>query len=182
MNDKQRLALLVLIVLCAGLIFLLAYRWNLSRDAQQEIVLRPPTDQTSQPEPTPTPVSEIVAPAVYKDLIEILSPLPNAVVTFTSPVTKLEIKGRARGTWFFEGSFPVKLVNESGILATGIAQADGEWMTSDFVSFTAKLTIPLTSTEALNAGGSASIILKKDNPSGESMYDDEFAVPIFLAP
>jgi hypothetical protein len=61
------------------------------------------------------------------------SPLPMS--SNTSPIT---ISGTARGNWFFEGSFPISIVNWDGlIIGEGIAQAQGEWMTENFVPFTA---------------------------------------------
>src|SRR5688572_33316096 len=57
------------------------------------------------------------------------TPDPDSIVS--SP---LRVAGKARGTWFFEGSFPLELQTKSGqSLATGIAQSSGEWMTEDFV-------------------------------------------------
>lgn len=56
-----------------------------------------------------------------KDLITISSPRPNQ--TISSP---LNISGKARGTWFFEASFPIKLVGENGkTIAQTAAQAQG---------------------------------------------------------
>ena len=108
-----------------------------------------------------------------QDLIRVSSPQPNA--TITSP---LVVKGEARGTWFFEASFPITIVNWDGlIIGEGIAQADGEWMTEEFVPFTATVTYTFASTTPYNRG---SIILKKDNPSGEPQFDDALEYPIKL--
>jgi len=112
------------------------------------------------------------------DLIRIELPRPNTTVQ--SP---LEIKGEARGTWFFEASFPVVLTDWDGkIIANGIATAgDGsvsstsDWMTEDFVPFTASLefALPVYS----NRG---SLILQKDNPSGLPEHDDALEVPVLF--
>ncbi len=57
--------------------------------------------------------------------------------TIASP---LIIKGVARGSWFFEATFPVKLVAEDGtLLASGIAKADGDWKTDAFIPFHSQL-------------------------------------------
>ncbi len=77
------------------------------------------------------------------------------------------ISGKARGYWFFEGSFPIELRDSTGkVLATTPAQATTEWMTEEFVPFTATLTFtqPITATGTLT--------LRKDNPSGEPQFDD----------
>lgn len=182
MNYKHPVAISVLIVCCVGLIGLLLYRVQLSRTTQ---TLRPSTEETSKPELTPTPTSETVSSSVYKDLIEIISPSPKSDITLVSPTTKIEVRGKARGSWFFEGSFPVELVSGTqgvGVIAKGIAEADGEWMTTEFVPFHAELIIQMTDEQILNAGGNASIILKKDNPSGDPKNADQFIVPVQLWP
>ena len=52
------------------------------------------------------------------------APLPGALVS--SP---LMIKGRARGTWFFEGDFPVLLKDGSGkVIAQKYVTAKGNWI------------------------------------------------------
>lgn len=102
------------------------------------------------------------------DTIKIDSPRPNAKIA--SP---LKLTGQARGTWYFEAVFPVELQDANGnVLATGQAQAQGDWMTEDFVPFTASLefTTPATPTGIL--------ILKKDNPSGLPENDKSLAVPV----
>ncbi len=116
--------------------------------------------------------------AAKADLITITSPLPNAVI-----VSGVTVTGQARGGWFFEGSFPVTLTNWDGlIIAEGVATAEGDWMTEDFVSYAATLTF----TSPLQAGAEhtkrGSLILEKDNPSGLSENADALEIPIRFAP
>ncbi len=101
-------------------------------------------------------------------LIRISTPRPNT--TIRNP---LVVKGMARGSWFFEAQFPVKLFDGNGeLLASTPASAKGEWMTSDFVPFEATLTFtaPTTTTGTL--------VLLKDNPSGLPENEDELRIPI----
>ncbi|MFA6526537.1 MAG: Gmad2 immunoglobulin-like domain-containing protein [Candidatus Buchananbacteria bacterium] len=107
------------------------------------------------------------------DLIHLDSPRPGE--TITSPLT---IIGQARGTWFFEASFPVILTDWDGkIIAQGIAQAKGDWMTTDFVPFEAALTFSIDPQAYSNKG---TLILKKDNPSGLPQNDDALEIPVLL--
>ena len=54
----------------------------------------------------------------------------------------LQIKGQARGGWYFEANFPVLLLDANGQLLTQhYAQAKGQWMTKSFVPFNGKLTL-----------------------------------------
>lgn len=103
-----------------------------------------------------------------QDVITITSPRPNQIVG--SP---LAITGSARGMWFFEASFPVRLLDENGDeLASGIATAEGDWMTEDFVPFTAELEF------LLSGNGKGTLILERDNPSGLPENDDSLIVPV----
>ncbi|OGZ68643.1 MAG: hypothetical protein A3D44_03965 [Candidatus Staskawiczbacteria bacterium RIFCSPHIGHO2_02_FULL_42_22] len=106
---------------------------------------------------------------VYKDdLIWAASPLPNDVL-----VSPIMVTGQARGNWFFEASFPVALLDANGkVLAQVPAQAQSEWMTTDYVGFGALLPFlkPATSTGTL--------VLQKDNPSGLPEHADELRIPV----
>ncbi len=102
-------------------------------------------------------------PAVYyssasvADRIKVSNPPTNTIIQ--SPLT---ITGTAVGPWYFEASFPVILTNASGkILARTNAAALSDWMTSDFVPFSGKMSFPLQ-----KSGSKGVLILKKDNPSG----------------
>ena len=91
------------------------------------------------------------------------APLPGDVVT--SP---LIVRGKARGTWYFEASFPVILTDWDGkIIAQVPAQAQSDWMTTDWVPFEATLTFDLPS-----YGKRGTLIFRKDNPSGLPEHDD----------
>lgn len=104
----------------------------------------------------------------YSDLIKVDAPVANAKVA--SPLT---VTGQARGSWYFEASFPVKLIDANDtVLAQGPAQAQGEWMTTEFVPFKAVLTFapPQTATGFL--------IVHNDNPSGLPQNDKELRIPV----
>lgn len=104
--------------------------------------------------------------------IGVITPTSNSVVQ--SP---LSITGRARGNWFFEASFPVKIVDKQGnMLSQTIATAQGDWMTTEFVPFTATAFFTVTTSTP------ADLVLQKDNPSGLPQFDDELRIPITLQP
>lgn len=108
-------------------------------------------------------------------LIRLTSPLPNAEIG--SPVT---ITGEARGNWYFEASFPVFLTDWDGkIIGQGIAEAQSDWMTADFVPFKATLSFD-TSLISGQYSRSGTLILKKDNPSGLPEHDDALEIPVRL--
>ena len=100
--------------------------------------------------------------------IILTSPLPGATVPHT-----FEIKGAVHGNWYFEASFPVAIEDAAGhVIAQLPAQAQGDWMTTDLVPFTASITLPD------NASGTYAVVLKKDNPSGDPAKDESYQFPI----
>ncbi|MBI5414222.1 hypothetical protein HZA38_01780 [Candidatus Peregrinibacteria bacterium] len=103
------------------------------------------------------------------DQIRVTSPQKNEVIK--SP---LEITGEARGPWFFEASFPIQLVDDKGnLIIESFAEAQGNWMTENFVPFVSKLefSVPTGITNG-------ELILKKDNPSGLPENDAEIRIPV----
>lgn len=113
------------------------------------------------------------APAQKDDLIIVDAPLPRAVVG--SPIV---VKGRARGTWFFEGSFPIELTDANGVVLAKVpATAQDAWMTNEYVRFTASLSYELPATATSHQGF---LILRKDNPSGEAKFDNQLTIPVTI--
>jgi hypothetical protein len=113
---------------------------------------------------TPTPAVE--------NMIIVDSPKSGTLVT--SP---LKVTGRARGNWYFEASFPVELKDMNGqALALVPAQAQGEWMTTDWVPFEVTLVFSVTATTTDNG----ILTLHKDNPSGEPQFDDARSISVRL--
>lgn len=132
-----------------------------------------PTDDSSDDEPAPIPEPGKDATSAYKDLIRVDAPLPESVVS--SP---LVVRGAARGNWFFEASFPVVLTDWDGrIIAEGLAQAEGDWMTSEYVPFTAELSF-VPDTRVSDRGA---LILQKSNASGLPEHDDAFEFTVYFA-
>ncbi len=112
------------------------------------------------------------APATdpHADIITADSPKPGEAISSTT----LTVTGKARGSWYFEASFPVLLKDTAGhIIAQGPAKAQGDWMTTDFVPFSITLTYPIQS-----SGSAGTVVLKKDNPSGDPAKDDSLEIPI----
>lgn len=105
---------------------------------------------------------------------------PTINMLISSPLT---LSGEAKGTWYFEASAPVELLDWAGVvIATGFVTATGDWMTVDFVPFTGTLvfTSPYTPGDPV-AWKQGSLVFKKDNPSGEPQNDDQIIIPIQFA-
>lgn len=104
------------------------------------------------------------------DLLVIENPTPDSVTGKEFTVT-----GMARGFWFFEASFPMRVLDKDGkVLVTAVAQAQDEWMTEKFVPFKATVLIPSTYT------GKATLVLMKDNPSGLPENDASVSIPFTI--
>lgn len=105
--------------------------------------------------------------ATYEDMLRVDMPLLNSEVT--NPIT---ITGEARGGWYFEASFPIKILDARGkIIAEAPAQAQGDWMTQEYVPFSATIAF-----EADTATGT--VVLQNDNPSGEPENQKELQIPV----
>lgn len=117
---------------------------------------------TIQPTPTPMPT------AAPDNLIRVSAPKPGDTVT--SP---MHIEGEARGNWYFEASFPAEIIDTNGnSLAIFPVQAGADWMTTEFVPFSADIPFKTPSTET------GTLILHKDNPSGLPEHEDRREIPI----
>ncbi len=104
-----------------------------------------------------------------EDLIVVASPTLNEKIT--SP---LVIKGKARGTWYFEATAPVLLVDWDGrILAESYVTATEGWMTEDFVPFEGTLEFSAPSLYPRGA-----LILRNSNPSGLPENERAVEIPI----
>src|SRR3989344_3124363 len=106
------------------------------------------------------------------DLIVVDTPTPGATVK--GPIV---LKGKARGNWYFEASFPAQLVLGDGTIIAQIpVQARGEWMTTEFVPFETVLTFSFPALcLAYPCSVPATLVLKKDNPSGLPEHDDSIS-------
>lgn len=161
-NRRSRISIFVGIFSALVLMLILTFIVNFSQVKNdyglEPIVTTIPHIEEPQSTTTPIQTGDI-------KLIDFI-----ADATISSP---LSIEGSARGTWFFEGSFPVKVLGENGVeLGRGIAQAQGSWMTEDFVPFKASIvfTRPTSST--------GSLVLMKDNPSGLVENDQQVVLPV----
>ena len=99
--------------------------------------------------------------------IHVLHPAANAIVK--SP---LMLQGEARGNWYFEASFPVRLLDAQGKeIAVTQARAQGDWMTTEFVPFTATLNFTTIAEQGM-------LVLEKDNPSGLPQNAASIVIPV----
>lgn len=113
--------------------------------------------------------NEIINSPVSADL-ELFVPKPGEVIT--SPY---QIRGFARGNWFFEASFPVLITTLDGdVLLETYANAQSDWMTESMVPFIAELNFDITDTQEVL------LVLKKDNPSGLKEHDAKLSYPITI--
>lgn len=137
--------------------------------------LKTPAHQEKQTNIFPQDLKdETTVTQIEKDeLIRVSNPTINATVD--SPIS---VTGEARGYWFFEGSFPLVVVDWNGlIIGQGYATADGEWMTEDFVPFIGTVNFDLPEDTPYKRGA---LILRKDNPSGLPEFDDALEIPILF--
>lgn len=153
-----------LLVLIFGIVL-----FGLSPNTIQAPVQPPQVEMptTSTPEVTP-PVIDVSTSSPNLRNVNIAT---NAL--FTSPY---EVTGEAK-LWYFEASFPVKLLDSAGKeIRIGYGQAQGDWMTTEFVPFKVIWT---TAGEPNTATGT--LVLQKDNPSDMRELDEMVQIPVRFA-
>jgi len=111
-------------------------------------------------------------PGEKENLIRVFNPKPDESIE--SPFI---VEGEARGIWYFEASFPVKIIDsQNNQIAIAVAQAQSDWMTGDFVPFRAELEFSVSEKTP------GTLVLEKDNPSGLPEFDDQLRFPVMLEP
>ncbi len=116
----------------------------------------------------PQPIAVCLGDKIQSSDIIVDSPLTNQLMT--SPWT---IEGKARGSWFFEAVFPVRLLDGEGKeIAQTSAQAQSDWMINELVPFRAKIEFNKVTT------ATGTLILAKDNPSGLPENDQKIEIPV----
>ncbi len=114
------------------------------------------------------PKDNIREPFIEENIV-IYSPLESSVIS--SP---LRVSGQARGSWFFEASAPIEVLDENGVsIGQKYITAEGDWMTTGFVPFTGEVSFVVP-----DGVSSGFVLFKKDNPSGESKFDESVSVPV----
>lgn len=84
------------------------------------------------------------------------------------------IEGQAAG-WYFEAVFPIKLLDSTGKeIATTQAQAQSDWMTTNFVPFKATINF------SIDKDQDGTLVFMKDNPSGLPQNDQKYEMPVKL--
>lgn len=101
------------------------------------------------------------------------------VIEYPKPYEKVEnpllIRGKARGYFFFEATFPIKIVDENGnVLKRDFIETKENWMTENFVSFEKYIKVDFGNVKR------GFIILEKANPSGLKENQFELSIPVYF--
>jgi hypothetical protein len=178
MNKSVAIIIFVAVLLVAG-IFLIFSRPGVGGVTSfKECVERGYQVMESQPRQCVTPDGETFVEELEEEPGPITTHSDIRVTTnLNEPISSpLTISGEARGPWYFEADFPVRIIDVNGReLGIAPAQAQGDWMTTDFVPFS--VTIEFTQPTAETGW----VILEKDNPSGKAELADELRIPVRFA-
>lgn len=171
MNKSITTILIIIFLAIGGLIAWQVYQQNTSNSSMQPTIspttMNTPAE-TMEPSEMNTLTPAISATPIQSENIKVTSPKSNAAIT--SPV---QISGEAKGSWYFEGNFPVRLTDANGKeITNGVAKAKGNWMTENFVPFSATLTFQKPTTDT------GTLILEKDNPSGLPQNAEKIEIPV----
>lgn len=134
-----------IIILGAIILFIVLITGNPKMD-QEQVLTTPETMESTE--------NSIVNPETFTAELN-----QNDTVTAGQTIT-----GSVPGFWFFEGSFPVDLVDGDGnVFVTVLATSPEDWMTPEIIPFT--ITLP----ETLAYTGTGKIVFTRNDPSdGES--------------
>ena len=138
---------------------------NVSPPAEQDM---PEQKETAKPaaEQNPLAATSETPPADREIILE-------NIVTGTTVSSPREIRGQAKGSWYFEAIFPVRLLDGNGReISLTQANAQSDWMTDDWVKFKATLDFLPPETKE------GTLILQNDNPSGLPENDRRVEIPI----
>ncbi len=148
-NNHMLLIVLAIIVLIIGAISYFVFT--------KPKVTQPPTENQTQTTTLP-----------YSDEIQVVTPAQNEKV-----VSPIKITGKAKGSWYFEGTFTAELLDSNNTsLGTVQVNAKGDWMSEDFVPFEGDLTFSSPATK------NGTLVIKKDNPSGLPENDKTLSIPV----
>lgn len=168
MNKRTRNILLIVasvLLVALGAYYLANYSSQEGQPSQQV------TENQYQEQESEDAEEEQDLSKAQNDLVVVDTPKKGEKVT--SP---LLVSGQARGSWYSEGIFPVVLTDWDGkIIAEANAQAQGDWMTEEFVPFEAELSFEKP--ELYDRG---SLILQKANPSGLPKNDAALEYTIYF--
>lgn len=143
--------------------------WYTREYAPMQPVGETPAPVTNSPTTNPDAPKPIYVNA-SADMIVIDAPKPGESVG-----TSFTVIGKARGGWYFEASFPLRVLSAQGSLLKEMpVQADGEWMTSEFVPFSETVTLPP------GTKGAVTLVLQNDNPSGLPENAASISIPLFI--
>lgn len=105
--------------------------------------------------------------ATFSDEVIILNPKQNQLVSST-----LKVEGQALGSWFFEASLPVKLMDSNNeVIVSHYGTALDDWMTEKPVKFSSDLVFSTNATSGF-------LVISKDNPSSLPQNDASVSVPV----
>jgi len=115
----------------------------------------------------------LMATTTENDTLPIVVYIPKDNQEVENPII---IKGKAKGSWFFEGQFPIDLIDTSGnILSSSVAIAESDWVTEKYINFSSELTYSKSTTTK-----QVIVVLHKNNSSGNPNFDKQILIPVVL--
>lgn len=140
----------------------------------------PPKDKVENTQNTDTATPTTTTPSTNQTNNDNNPPLPDSPEILVSNIkdndvikSPLHIEGQVLGTWMFEASFPVTILDANKkTVARGPAMTSDNWMTTDFVNFSIDLSFKKPATPT------GFILFENDNPSGLPENAKAYMMPI----
>jgi hypothetical protein len=167
MDTRAKFWMMVAIGLFFVMIAMLVILITVPAQSNSIVATSTPTSATTSDQAV---VPRDVLDGPLRDRVVLRTPSQNTTVGNTFVVS-----GSAPGNWFFEADFPLQVRDREGnVIARTFASAEGEWMTTELVSFSATVHVDAP------YSGQATLILLKNNPSGLPEHDDALEIPIVI--
>lgn len=155
----------IFFILC-GVIVGVAMMLYVTRQQPSQQQKLPPEKTQQLPPPPPPAVEDALLPDAPQ--IQVLEPKEGALLT--SP---LHVEGQVVGSWMFEASMPVSVLDgNKKLVAKAPATTEDNWMTTDFVHFSANLAFKKPSTPT------GFLLIESDNPSGDPEKAKSYMIPV----
>ncbi len=162
--------ILALVILAGGWLYIRYKDSTISNDARNVATTTDSTIGGTDVIPTNTGTVGTSTATSTQQSTDIVVTSPHSGDLVKSPIT---VTGKAKGSWYFEASAPVKVYDSNGkLLGTSHVQAQGEWMTTDFVPFVGTINFATSTTPT------GTIVFMNDNPSGDPARSKSYTLPI----
>lgn len=179
-NKKEKFSLIVIVIVIIFALGMKIYQSVQNSKDNGKLVITNPDAAVIKNSQLNTE-NEIKESQVENDISlnpDVIISQPLANENFSSPFA---VSGKIKGFWFFEGTCPLKIIDEKDkVLGTGVAKALEDALTEEYVPFVG--FIDFLPEEKPTTAVKGFLVVTNDNPSGLIENELSIKVPIIINP